>query len=112
MRRVCEDTAVKLQVAKTLASMGLTLSDAMRVFPSRVVADQALPFAPTVPNAIRRIRPPRQFIRDWQRLSQAGRHDLNRRKEAMTRRIANEGPLAPECPRYYVVRQVLGTTLG
>lgn len=75
VRRVCTDTAVQLQVAETLASKGLPVIDAMRVFPGRLIADQALPFTLKAPNAIRRIRPPRLCIRDWQRLSHAGRHD-------------------------------------
>lgn len=47
--RVDED--IKTQAAETLASMGLTVSDAVRVFLTRVVADQQLPFALKAPNA-------------------------------------------------------------
>ncbi len=36
---------------ETLASMGLTVSDAVRVFLTRVVTDQQLPFALQAPNA-------------------------------------------------------------
>ncbi|MBR8304680.1 type II toxin-antitoxin system RelB/DinJ family antitoxin [Burkholderia dolosa] len=42
---------VKAQAAETLASMGLTVSDAIRVFLTRVVADKELPFALKAPNA-------------------------------------------------------------
>ena len=46
---------IKAQAAKTLASMGLTVSDAVRVFLTRVVADQELPFALKAPNATSRV---------------------------------------------------------
>lgn len=36
------------------------------------------------------------FIRDWQRLSHAGRYDMNRLKEAMSLLVANDGPLPSE----------------
>ncbi|MCE1180836.1 MAG: type II toxin-antitoxin system RelB/DinJ family antitoxin, partial [Rhodocyclales bacterium] len=45
---------VKAQAAETLASMGLTVSDAIRVFLTRVVADKELPFAIKAPNAASR----------------------------------------------------------
>ena len=38
----------------------------------------------------------RSFHKDWERLSRAGRYDMNRLKEAMLRLIANDGPLGPE----------------
>ncbi len=38
----------------------------------------------------------REFLKDWQRLSHAGRYDMNRLKEAMTWLVANNGPLPPE----------------
>ena len=47
--RVDED--IKAQATQTLAAMGLTVSDAVRVFLTRVVADQELPFAIKAPNA-------------------------------------------------------------
>lgn len=47
--RVDED--IKAQATETLASMGLTVSDAVRVFLTRVVADKELPFAIKAPNA-------------------------------------------------------------
>ena len=50
--RVPED--VKSQAAQTLASMGLSVSDAVRVFLTRIVAEQQLPFALKVPNATTR----------------------------------------------------------
>ena len=49
------DENIKAQAAKTLASMGLTVSDAVRVFLTRVVADQELPFALKAPNATSRV---------------------------------------------------------
>ena len=51
MVHVRVDEKVKAQATETLASMGLTVSDAIRVFLTRVVADKELPFALRVPNA-------------------------------------------------------------
>lgn len=45
------DENIKAQATETLASMGLTVSDAVRVFLTRVVADKELPFALKAPNA-------------------------------------------------------------
>jgi DNA-damage-inducible protein J len=45
------DENIKTQAAETLPSMGLTLSDAVRVFLTRVVADEELPFVVKTPNA-------------------------------------------------------------
>ena len=42
---------IKAQATETLAAMGLTVSDAVRVFLTRVVAEQQMPFALKVPNA-------------------------------------------------------------
>ena len=47
--RVDED--VKAQATETLASMGLSVSDAVRVFLKRVVVEKAMPFEVRVPNA-------------------------------------------------------------
>ena len=44
------DENVKAQATETLAAMGLSMSDAVRVFLMRVVAEQQLPFALKVPN--------------------------------------------------------------
>ena len=38
----------------------------------------------------------RIFLKDWQRLSHSGRHDMGRLKEAMILLIANDAPLGPE----------------
>lgn len=45
------DENVKAQATETLAAMGLSVSDAVRVFLMRVVADKQLPFPLKVPNA-------------------------------------------------------------
>jgi DNA-damage-inducible protein J len=45
------DENVKAQATETLAAMGLTVFDAVRVFLLRVVAEKQLPFALKVPNA-------------------------------------------------------------
>ncbi len=55
MVHVRVDEQVKAQAAETLASMGLTVSDAIRVFLTRVVADKELPFALKAPNATSRV---------------------------------------------------------
>lgn len=47
--RVDED--VKTQATETLALMGLSVSDAVRVFLKRVIIEQAMPFEVRVPNA-------------------------------------------------------------
>ena len=44
------DRRVKERAAKTLASMGLSVSDAVRVLLTRVAAEKALPFEVQVPN--------------------------------------------------------------
>lgn len=50
MVHVRVDEKIKAQAAETLSSMGLTVSDAVRVFLTRIVADKELPFALKVPN--------------------------------------------------------------
>ena len=55
MVHVRVDEHIKAQAAETLASMGLTVSDAIRVFLTRVVADKELPFAIKAPNATSRV---------------------------------------------------------
>jgi DNA-damage-inducible protein J len=51
MVHVRVDEHIKTQASETLAGMGLTVSDAIRVFLTRIVADQQLPFALKAPNA-------------------------------------------------------------
>ena len=50
MVHVRVDEQIKTQAAETLAAMGLTVSDAVRVFLTLVVAEKQLPFALKVPN--------------------------------------------------------------
>ena len=45
------DEKLKAEATETLAAMGLTVSDAVRVLLTRVVADKELPFAIRAPNA-------------------------------------------------------------
>ncbi len=45
------DKEIKEEAATVLAAMGLTVSDAVRLLLTRVAKEQALPFAPLVPNA-------------------------------------------------------------
>ena len=51
MVHVRVDEHLKTQATETLAAMGLSVSDAVRVFLTRVVAEQQLPFALKAPNA-------------------------------------------------------------
>ncbi|MFA6971518.1 MAG: type II toxin-antitoxin system YafQ family toxin [Gallionella sp.] len=50
----------------------------------------------------KRASPPRvsdytkKFIKDWARLSESGRYDMKRLKEAMLLLISNDSPLGPE----------------
>jgi DNA-damage-inducible protein J len=48
------DEKVKAKAAKTLASMGLTVSDAVRIMLTRIAVEKALPFEVRVPNATTR----------------------------------------------------------
>ncbi len=45
------DEKIKRQAAKTLAAMGISVSDAVRMLLVRVVAERALPFEVRIPNA-------------------------------------------------------------
>lgn len=51
MVHVRVDKNIKAQATETVESMGLTVSDAVGVFLTRVVADKELPFAIKAPNA-------------------------------------------------------------
>lgn len=44
-------SSVKAEAAAVLATMGLTVSDAVRLLLTRVAHDKALPFEPLIPNA-------------------------------------------------------------
>ncbi|MGH9485876.1 MAG: type II toxin-antitoxin system RelB/DinJ family antitoxin [Terriglobales bacterium] len=48
------DAATKSRATKALATMGLSVSDAIRLLLVRVAADKALPFPVKVPNATTR----------------------------------------------------------
>ena len=50
MVHVRVEGSVKHRAETALSAMGLTVSDAVRVFLTRVAAEQALPFAVRVPN--------------------------------------------------------------
>jgi DNA-damage-inducible protein J len=50
MVHVRVDEKIKAQAAETLSAMGLTVSDAVRVFLTRIVVDKELPFALKAPN--------------------------------------------------------------
>jgi DNA-damage-inducible protein J len=45
------DGAIKKEAALVLASIGLTVSDAVRLMLTKVAHDHALPFDPLIPNA-------------------------------------------------------------
>jgi len=46
------DGVIKEQAAAVLASIGLTLSDAVRLMLTKVAQEKKLPFEPLVPNAV------------------------------------------------------------
>jgi len=50
MVHVRVEKRIKAQAAKTLAAMGLSVSDAVRVLLTRVAAEKALPFEVKLPN--------------------------------------------------------------
>jgi DNA-damage-inducible protein J len=50
MVHVRVDENIKAQAAETLAAMGLSVSDAVRVFLTRIAAEKELPFTLRVPN--------------------------------------------------------------
>ena len=54
MVHVRVDEQIKAQATETLAAMGLSVSDAVRVFLMRVIADKQIPFTISVPNALTR----------------------------------------------------------
>ena len=51
MLHVRIEDGLKQDATEALSTMGLSVSDAVRVFLTRVVADRAIPFAESVPNA-------------------------------------------------------------
>jgi DNA-damage-inducible protein J len=51
MLHIRVDDETKDQATAALNAMGLSMSDAVRIFLRRVIADQALPFELKVPNA-------------------------------------------------------------
>ena len=51
MVHVRVDDEIKAQATEALAAMGLSVSDGVRLFLKRVVAEQAMPLELTVPNA-------------------------------------------------------------
>lgn len=51
---VTVDKRIENQATQTLAAMGLTVPDAVRVFLTRVATDRQLPFALQAPNAATR----------------------------------------------------------
>ncbi len=52
MVHVRVDQNTKQSAAKTLAAMGMSVSDAVRILLVRVAAEKALPFDVRIPNAI------------------------------------------------------------
>lgn len=51
MLHVRLDDKIKTEAAEALAAMGLSVSDAVRVFLTRVAAEKQIPFTLKVPNA-------------------------------------------------------------
>ena len=54
MLHVRVDDDIKVQATEALSAMGLSVSEAVRLFLKRVVAEQAIPFDLKVPNATTR----------------------------------------------------------
>ena len=52
MVHVRVNKVIKEQAAAALETMGLSVSDALRIFLARVAAEKALPFSSQVPNAV------------------------------------------------------------
>jgi DNA-damage-inducible protein J len=67
MLHVRVDEEVKAQAAEALATMGLSVSDAVRILLKRVVNDQAFPLELKVPNAATR-----EAIEDARAMSRDG----------------------------------------
>jgi DNA-damage-inducible protein J len=55
MLHIRVDDEIKTQASEALAAMGLSMSDAVRIFLKRVVNDQAFPLELKVPNAETRV---------------------------------------------------------
>ena len=55
MLHIRVDDEIKTQASGALAAMGLSMSDAVRIFLKRVVNDQAFPLELKVPNAETRV---------------------------------------------------------
>jgi DNA-damage-inducible protein J len=77
MVHVRVDEKTKQKAAKTLAAMGISVSDAVRMLLVRVATEKALPFAVKVPNAAtvkalraadrgrgKRLNSPRELFKD------------------------------------------------
>jgi DNA-damage-inducible protein J len=62
MVHVRVDEKTKQRASETLAAMGLSVSDAVRMLLVRVAAERALPFEVKVPNAttVKAMRPPKR----------------------------------------------------
>ena len=54
MLHIRVDDEIKVQASEALATMGLSMSDAVRILLKRVVNDQAFPLELKVPNAMTR----------------------------------------------------------
>ena len=55
MLHIRVDDEIKTQASEALAAIGLSMSDAVRIFLKRVVNDQAFPLELKVPNAETRV---------------------------------------------------------
>ncbi len=75
MVHVRVDENLKAQAGQNLASMGLTVSDAVRVFLTRVIANKELPFTLKASNATSRVA-----IADGQRNHQEPSRPLRNRR--------------------------------
>lgn len=81
MIHVRVDTHLKANAVQALDAMGLSVSDAVRVFLTRVVSDQGMPFALQVPNA-----ETRQAMQEAREITEA----RFKRSEALFHALDNE----------------------
>ena len=73
MLHVRVDSEIKERAAAALEMMGLSVSEAVRVFLHRVAVEQAIPFALKVPNAA-----PRPAMKEARNMNHPREHPPNR----------------------------------
>ena len=97
MVRVRVDEHIKTQATETFAAIGLTVPDAIRVFLTRVVADQQLPLALKAPNTCTRaaMKEPRAMSKARFASVSELIHDVKEAAKLFRRRLREQ---ASRCP--------------